>query len=160
MPLYAGSTSTGAPDARSVRVRMALDDRARGQRIARLRKRKGLTQYNVAAELSVSHSAVQKWESGKVVPEPANLFALAALLDCAPDDIGPPAPERSVDEALAEPGQLDRMEAKLDRLLEHFRLGETPEQIAEEAAADRQRPDTNGANGEDGHSSPGSGRAA
>lgn len=44
-----------------------------GQRIATLRKTKGLSQEQLAQQLHVSTQAVSKWETGKSLPETATL---------------------------------------------------------------------------------------
>lgn len=51
-----------------------------GQRIARLRKLKGLSQSALARALSVEPQAVQKWESGGV-PRMQRMEAIAAVLE-------------------------------------------------------------------------------
>lgn len=58
-----------------------------GNRIALLRREKGLTGEKLAESLGVSPQAVSKWENGKNLPETALLPALAALLEVSIDSI-------------------------------------------------------------------------
>ena len=51
------------------------------------RKRKGLTQQQVADELNVSYQAVSKWENGTTYPSIDILYELACLLDVTIDEI-------------------------------------------------------------------------
>jgi transcriptional regulator with XRE-family HTH domain len=57
------------------------NDKARGKRLQELRKRKGLTQLDVAHELDVEKSSVSRWESGEVFPRD-HLQRLADLYEC------------------------------------------------------------------------------
>ncbi|MBO4687005.1 MAG: helix-turn-helix transcriptional regulator [Clostridiales bacterium] len=50
-----------------------------------LRKSKGLTQEELAAELSVSRQAVAKWESGQGYPDIANLIAISTMFNVTVD---------------------------------------------------------------------------
>ena len=107
-----------AQDARkSVRVvrsvaelRMALDEKARGQRIAQLRKRKRLTQQAMAERLRIGYRTYQTWESG-TLPEWHNLEKLAKFHGVKPEHIlGEDAEPPRLD-------QLDRIEEKIDAIL-------------------------------------------
>jgi transcriptional regulator with XRE-family HTH domain len=64
-----------------------LDNYKIGNRIALLRKEKGLTGEKFAEALGVSPQAVSKWENGKCLPETALLPAVAALLGTSIDSI-------------------------------------------------------------------------
>ena len=46
---------------------------------------KGLTQREVAEQIGIHKSTLSQIESGRVVPRPAELNALAAVLGCPPD---------------------------------------------------------------------------
>jgi transcriptional regulator with XRE-family HTH domain len=63
-------------------------------RIQELRKRKGLSQEQLADVLGVSRQAVSKWESGQSLPEIEKLIAMSALFEATVDYIlkgeGPP----------------------------------------------------------------------
>ena len=52
-----------------------------GKRIARLRKQKGMTQKDLAKELSVTDKAISKWERGLNFPDLTLLEPLADALD-------------------------------------------------------------------------------
>ena len=69
-----------------------LDCKKAGRQIALLRKKKGLTQEDVASWLRISPQAVSKWENGHTMPELSLLVELAQLLDCTIDGILFPAP--------------------------------------------------------------------
>lgn len=69
-----------------------------GQRIAALRKQRGLTQEEVAGRLGVSAQAVSKWENDQTCPDISLLPALADLLGVTTDTLlrGPQASETYV----------------------------------------------------------------
>ena len=56
-----------------------------GDKIYGLRKRKGISQEDLAFELQVARQTVSGWESGKTVPSTENLIALAELFDVGVD---------------------------------------------------------------------------
>lgn len=56
-----------------------------GEKIREARKQCGLSQEQLAEKMSVSRSAVAKWESGIGLPDVNNLKALAKLLDVSID---------------------------------------------------------------------------
>ena len=64
-----------------------IDNYKIGNRIALLRREKGLTGESFAEKLGVSPQAVSKWENGKNLPETALLPAIAALLGTSIDSI-------------------------------------------------------------------------
>ncbi len=69
-----------------------------GQRIASLRKQRGLTQEEAAGRLGVSAQAVSKWENDQTCPDISLLPALADLLGVTTDTLlrGHQAPETYV----------------------------------------------------------------
>ncbi len=69
-----------------------------GQRIASLRKQRGLTQEEVAGRLGVSAQAVSKWENDQTCPDISILPALSDLLEVTVDALlrGERAPETYV----------------------------------------------------------------
>lgn len=60
-------------------------------RLADLRKRKGLTQAQLAEKVGVEQPTIQRWEKGKREPELAQLFALAEALDVEPGTLLDPS---------------------------------------------------------------------
>jgi transcriptional regulator with XRE-family HTH domain len=52
-----------------------------GEKLKEARKEAGLSQEQLAQKLSVSRSAVAKWESDKGMPDVNNLKAISQLLD-------------------------------------------------------------------------------
>lgn len=66
-----------------------------GQRIARLRKEKGLTQEELSVKLDVSAQAVSKWENDMSCPDIMLLPKLSAILGVSVDFLlgNEPAPE-------------------------------------------------------------------
>ena len=64
-----------------------VDNYKIGNRIALLRREKGLTGEKFAEALGVSPQAVSKWENGKCLPETALLPAIANLLGTSIDSI-------------------------------------------------------------------------
>ncbi len=55
------------------------------QRLKTLRKARGLSQKNLAAQLEVTQQAVGKWETGRSTPDPATVARLAELLGTTTD---------------------------------------------------------------------------
>ncbi len=64
-----------------------FDAKKTGQKIAALRKEKGMTQEEIAEKVDVSCQAVSKWENGYAMPEVALLSKLTKILDCSVDII-------------------------------------------------------------------------
>jgi transcriptional regulator with XRE-family HTH domain len=64
-----------------------FDVKMSGEKIAGLRKEKGMTQEELAEKLGVSSQAVSKWENGNAMPEVAVLVLLSQILDCSTDSI-------------------------------------------------------------------------
>lgn len=97
-------------------LRMAIEDKARAQRIAELRKLKRLTQEAAAQKVDVHYRTYQTWESQKnpVMPEWPHLERLATVLGVKPEDIIGETPDLAALMGV-ETGQsqLDRMEAEL-----------------------------------------------
>ena len=58
-----------------------------GQRLARLRKEKGLTQEEVASRIVISPQAVSKWETGRSLPDAAIMLELCSLLNITVNDL-------------------------------------------------------------------------
>ena len=54
-------------------------------RLAQLRREKGLSQEELASRLGVSRQAVSKWERAEASPDTGNLIALARLYDISLD---------------------------------------------------------------------------
>lgn len=57
------------------------------EKLQELRKKKGLTQEELAKEIYVSRTAVSKWESGRGVPNIESLKALSAFFSVSIDDL-------------------------------------------------------------------------
>ena len=57
------------------------------EKLLELRKRKGLTQEELAEALFISRAAVSKWESGRGYPNIDSLKAIAAFFSVTIDDI-------------------------------------------------------------------------
>ena len=51
-----------------------------GQLILQLRKEKGLTQQEIAAQLNISNKTISKWECGKGAPDVSIWEGLSAIL--------------------------------------------------------------------------------
>ena len=58
-----------------------------GENIARLRRKKGLTQAELGDILCISNQAVSKWENGITMPDVMLLPALADVFDCHIDEL-------------------------------------------------------------------------
>lgn len=67
------------------------------ERLKTLRKKKGLSQGALSAQLGVTQQAVGKWETGRSTPDPATVARLAELLDTTTDillGVMPAQPQR------------------------------------------------------------------
>ena len=58
-----------------------------GQRLARIRKKKGLTQEDIASKVTISPQAVSKWENDISSPDINTLLTLSELLDVSLDEL-------------------------------------------------------------------------
>mgnify|MGYP003559863099 FL=1 len=56
-----------------------------GERIAEERKKKGMTQEDIAEKLNLSRQAISKWESGSSFPDTENLLKLSLLFSVSVD---------------------------------------------------------------------------
>lgn len=121
---------------------MALEDKARGQRIAALRKRKRLTQQVMAERLKIGYRTYQTWEAGKVMPEWPNLEKLAAFFGVKPEDIIGETPDVGalLGNGQASSTQLDRIEAELAAI--RVELGTQATHLEETMRLLRRRRDT------------------
>ena len=64
---------------------MTATDMKIAERIQQLRKSKGLSQEQLAAQLDVSRQAVSKWESGQSVPELDKIILMSNLFETTTD---------------------------------------------------------------------------
>ena len=80
-----------------------------GEVIRRYRKRKNMTQEEMADRLGVSGPAVNKWEKGNSFPDITLLAPIARLLDITPDVLLSFREEMTRDEINGLVAQADRM---------------------------------------------------
>jgi len=64
-----------------------MDANIIGCKIAELRKKRNITQQQLAEEISVSDKAISKWETGGGLPDISNLIPLALALESSVDEI-------------------------------------------------------------------------
>ena len=64
-----------------------MDEIVAGKIIAELRKKKGLTQKQLAAFLGVTDKAVSRWENGYGLPDVSLLPKIAAAFDVTVDEL-------------------------------------------------------------------------
>lgn len=64
-----------------------MDNKTRGQLISTLRKEKGMTQADLAAEMNVTDKAVSKWERDLSCPDINSLPKLAELLGITVEEL-------------------------------------------------------------------------
>ena len=69
----------------NTREGITMDAKNLGRIIARLRKKKGMTQMQLAEKLCISNKTVSRWESGLGFPEITQLPALADVLEVSVD---------------------------------------------------------------------------
>lgn len=55
--------------------------------IYRMRKRAGVLQHELAAQIGVTQSTVSQWESGRTAPRVKNIVEIAAALGCTVDEL-------------------------------------------------------------------------
>lgn len=58
-----------------------------GENLARLRKKAGLSQEELAGKLNLTRQTVSKWETGQSEPDLASLTRLCQLLDAGPEEL-------------------------------------------------------------------------
>ena len=58
-----------------------------GQRLARLRREKGLTQEEIAEKIGISPQAVSKWENDVSSPDISIIISLSEILDVTTDEL-------------------------------------------------------------------------
>ncbi len=85
-----------------------------GAHLRRLRQRAGLTQEDAAHRLGVSLGGYRAWEKGRV-PHPGNRRRLATMFSVPVGELE--SYMTSLRDRAPDPARLDRIEAKLDRLL-------------------------------------------
>ena len=96
-------------------------DMTLGNRIAQLRRQKGLKQEDMVEALGVSPQAVSKWENDLNCPDISLLPALAKLLEISVDELlsGQPAPV-----AMLEPEKKKELKDMLLRIVVDTKTGE------------------------------------
>jgi len=103
----------------SVLAEMALRQEKVSARLLELRERQGLSQEDAARKVGITTRQWQRWETGESMPYPRNLDLVASRFGISVseffDEDAPTIPK---------PDQLDRIEAKLDKIIEHLGIGE------------------------------------
>ena len=59
-----------------------------GEKIHQLRKAKGLSQEQLASQLTISRQAISKWELGEAMPDTDNILQLSKLFGVSTDYLG------------------------------------------------------------------------
>lgn len=88
-----------------------------GKRLREFRKRKNLTQKEVAAKIGVSEQALSKWENGECLPDVYNLRLLALVLNASIDCL------------------LDTENETAEKVIETVKVGEAVFDVVEKPAA-------------------------
>lgn len=87
-----------------------------GEKLALLRKQRGMTQLELAEALDISRQAVSRWEQGVSEPSTANLIGIGQLFDVPVDalvnEYAPFPPEADAQAAGAKPEEADPEEGK------------------------------------------------
>ena len=71
------------------------------EKIYLLRKKRGLSQEQLASELHVSRQAISKWESGSSLPESEKLIALSKYFQVSIDDLIKDEDQNTVEQELS-----------------------------------------------------------
>lgn len=88
-----------------------------GKRLKEFRKRKNLTQKEIAMKIGVSEQALSKWENGDCLPDVCNLKLLALVLNASVDCL------------------LDTENEKTEKVVETIKIGGAVFEIVEKPAA-------------------------
>ena len=83
-----------------------------GNRLAQLRKEKGLSQEELADKLGVSRQAVSKWERGEASPDTDNLIELAKIYGVSLDELVGNTTQPKEEKKEEEPKQEEKTESK------------------------------------------------
>ena len=86
-----------------------------GQRIARLRKEKELTQNDIAEKLNVTYQAVSKWENDQASPDVDILIELSNIFDISLDELlGKEKPASTILQDKPSKKDIDKMVLKIN----------------------------------------------
>lgn len=124
----------------SVLAEMALRRERVVERLTELREQHNLTQEQAAQRVGITTRQWQRWESGESMPYPKSLDSVASKFGITVQEFFDGDPELG-------PGQLDRIEAKLDAILAYLSRTDSPAEVLEAEALrlDGQRKRTAGA---------------
>lgn len=86
------------------------------EKLVSQRRRRGMSQEQLADQLGVTRQSVSKWESGTAMPELAKLIALSDLFDVSVDYLVKDAVTEEHHAEYRDNGATARLEAKVDRL--------------------------------------------
>jgi len=92
---YTPGQEIGSVPGTSKHYNAPIDEKAIGERIRELRKRQGMSQAELAAELGVNQTAVSDYETGEARIHAAMLAALARVLHASADELLGLAPART-----------------------------------------------------------------
>lgn len=99
---------------------MAIRKEAVASKLAELREQHDLSQEQAAARVGITHRQWQRWEHGESVPYPRNLDAIAARFGF---DVSEFFDQEDMPALRAAPdNQLDRIEGKLDMLIDFWEV--------------------------------------
>jgi len=125
---------TSRPHGSLASFREQMADYAKGALLQELRRTKGMSRENVAAEIGVTTKTLYSWEKQNSAIKWENAKRVATFYDVEPEDLV----TRDTHEAAGLPSraQLDRIETKLDALL-GLAFGETtPDALRAELEAE------------------------
>lgn len=94
-----------------------------------IRQSRDFTQVRVADALGIKYQSVQGWEHGKVNPSKQNIYKLAELFNCSPEDFASFEPDEIVEprrltaKELAMRGSAVNVELTKEEAVEAFRAG-------------------------------------
>ena len=78
-----------APRDRPVSILAVRAEATIGERIARARRARRMTQEGLAGEIGCDRSAIARWEAGSRMPRLSHLLTLCRVLGCAPGSLLP-----------------------------------------------------------------------
>ena len=86
-----------------------------GEKLIRLRRKNGMSQEQLAAEIGITRQSVSKWESGSTLPELAKLIVISELFDVSVDYLVKDSMEEDFSGDMYSMGNT-RLEEKMDEL--------------------------------------------
>lgn len=83
-----------------------------GDKLIALRKKKGMSQEDLAEKLNVSRQSVSKWESNNTYPETDKIVQICSIFDCSMDDL--------INDKITDISKVERTTKKKENIIDSF----------------------------------------